>query len=208
MTTYVPYIQGLIDGGTSTADIKAAIADRFDVDSFIDYIVIGNVVGNTDAWDNNGQIVTWGKLSGSSNLNWSVSVYDCDLTFGCRWDGLYATAADSSKLGSNYPLYKFFWSYYYDELKARYQELRDKGIFDAEHITGLFRDWMDRVGYDNYKKEFTKWPESPCFRNGSQTYTLYPTTGGMYGSIERIYLWIKKRIEYMDAASFFDYNRN
>ena len=67
---------------------------------------------------------------------------------------------------------------------------------------------MNRVGYDNYKKEYKKWPESPCFRDGSQTYTNNPTTGGFYGSIERIYLWTKKRIEYMDGASFFDYSQN
>jgi hypothetical protein len=67
---------------------------------------------------------------------------------------------------------------------------------------------MDRVGYDNYAKEYEKWNESPCFRDGSQTYTNKPTSGGFYGSIERIYLWIKKRIQYMDAANFFDYNQN
>jgi hypothetical protein len=208
LTTFVPYINSLISGGSSTADIKAAIEDRFDVNSFIDYILINNVVGNRDCWDNNGQIVTWGKLGESSNLNWSANVYDCDVTFGCRFDGLYAVAPDSYKHGDNYPVYSFFWDYYYDELQARYHELRDKGIFDANHITGLFRSWMDRVGYDNYDKEYKKWPESPCFRDGTQTYENYPTTGGMYGSIYRIYLWIKKRIEYMDAADFFNYNQN
>lgn len=207
LTTYVPTIRQMIEDGASADEIRATIEDMFDVDSFIDFIVIGNVVGNNDAWDNNGQIITWGKLSGSSRLNWSVNMYDCDITFGCRWDGINATAANNSKLGSGYPLYKIFWDYYYDELKARYHELRDKGIFDADHITGLFRDWMDRVGYDNYKKEYNKWSESPCFRDGSKTYTHNPTTGGFYGSIYRIYLWVKKRIEYMDAANFFDYNQ-
>ena len=195
------------DVTTVLADAKAAIEDMFDLKSFIDFIVIGNVCGNNDAWDNNGQIVTWGKIDGSDRLNWSVNMYDCDITFGCQWDGRVATAANNARLGSTYPLYDVFWNYYFEELKARYHELRDKGIFDADHITQLFRSWMDRVGYDNYAKEYEKWPESPCFRNGSQTYTNYPTTGGFYGSIERIYLWIKKRIEFMDAASFFNYNQ-
>ncbi len=207
LTTYVPTINQMISDGATTEEIRATIADMFDINSFIDYILIGNVCGNNDAWDNNGQIITWGKLDGSSRLNWSVNMYDCDITFGCQWDGRYATAANNSKLGATYPLYKIFWDYYYDELKARYHELRDKGIFDADHITQLFRNWMDRVGYDNYSKEYEKWNESPCFRDGSQTYTNYPTTGGMYGSIYRIYLWIKKRIEFMDASDFFDYNQ-
>ena len=188
------------------ADIKETIMEMFDIDSFIDYIVIGNVCGDGDAWDNNGQIVTWGKLEGSDILNWSVNTYDCDISFGCQWDGRYANAAFNSKLGINFPLYQIFWYYFYEEIKARYQELRRKGIIDADHIIQLFRDWMDRVGYENYKKEYEKWPESPCFRDGEQTYTHYPTTGGFYGSIYRIYLWVKKRIEYMDEPSFFDYN--
>lgn len=213
LTTYIPYINNLIDGSilidgqrATTEQIKAAIEDRFDVASFIDYIVLNNVVGNNDAWDNNGQLVTWGKLGESDNLNWSVNVYDCDITFGCVWDGKVANSANNYKLGSNYPLYKPFWDYYFEDLKVRYAELRDAGIFTADHITQLFRSWMDRVGYDNYSKEFKKWPETPCFRDGSKTYTSRPTTGGFYGSIERIYLWVKKRIEYMDAANFFDYN--
>ena len=208
LTTYIPYINRLISDGASTEDIKAAIADRFDVDSFIDYILIGNVVGNTDAWDNNGQIVTWGKLGESDNLNWSVNIYDCDITFGLKFNGVNADGANDNKRGNTYPLYKPFWDYFLPELKARYKVLRDKGIFDADHITQLFRDWMDRVGYDNYKKEYEKWPDSPCFRDGSQSYPDYPRGGGFYGSIERIYLWIKKRIEYTDAARFFDYNNN
>ena len=206
LTTYVPTINQMISNGATAEEIRATIEDMFDVNSFIDFILIGNVCGNNDAWDNNGQIVTWGKLEESDRLNWSVNMYDCDITFGCQWDGLVASAANNSRLGSTYPLYKIFWDYYFDELKARYHELRDKDIFDAEHITQLFRSWMDRVGYDNYAKEYEKWNESPCFRDGSQTYVNYPTTGGFYGSIERIYLWIKKRIQYMDTADFFDYN--
>lgn len=197
-----------VDITDALADVKETIEDMFDIDTFIDFIVIGNVCGNNDAWDNNGQIITWGKLDGSSRLNWSVNMYDCDITFGCQWDGRIATAADNARLGSTYPLYEFFWNYYFEELKVRYHKLRDKGIFDAEHITQLFRNWMDRVGYDNYSKEYEKWNESPCFRDGNKTYTYNPTTGGFYGSIERIYLWIKKRIQYMDAADFFDYNQD
>jgi hypothetical protein len=197
-----------VDVTDALADVKETIEDMFDLSTFIDFIVIGNVCGNNDAWDNNGEIVTWGKLEGSDRLNWSVNMYDCDITFGCRWDGLVASAANNVRFGSTFPLYKIFWDYYFDELKARYHELRDKGVFDAEHITQLFRSWMNRVGYDNYSKEYEKWSESPCFRDGSQTYIHYPTTGGFYGSIERIYLWIKKRIQYMDAADFFDYNQN
>ena len=206
LTKYIAYINNLISDGASTADIKAAIEERFDVNNFIDYILIGNITGNTDAWDNNGQIVTWGKLNGESIFNWSINTYDCDVTFGCSSLGNIAEAANNHKLGINYPLFKPFWDYYYEDIKQRYAELRNKGIFDAEHITGLFRSWMDRVGFDNYSKEYKKWPDSPCFRDGSKEYTGFPTTGGFYGSIYRIYLWVKKRIEYMDAQDFFDYH--
>ena len=217
LTTYIPYIQGLADGSilidshrATTEEIRSAIADRFDIESFIDFILISNVVGDTDCWDNNAQIVTWGKLGGSNNLKWSVNIYDCDCSLGAIWNGTSVSPANNTKYGNSagYPLYKIFWDYYYNELTERYKELRDSKIFDADHIVQLFRDWMNRVGYDNYEKEYDKWPDSPCFRDGTQTYIDNPTTGGFYGSIYRIYLWVKKRIEFMDAESYFDYNQN
>jgi hypothetical protein len=187
------------------AQVKIEIEKRFDINSFIDYVLIENLISDADCWDNNGQIVTWGKLKGSNLINYSVNVYDLDIAYGCVWNGTIAGAPNSSKYGISYPLYKEIWNYYYEELKLRYKQLRDAGIFNEDHVVGLFRDWMNRVGIDNYKKEYKKWPESPCFRDGTKTYEHNPTTGGFYGSIYRIYLWVKKRIEYMDSKNFFDY---
>lgn len=256
LTTYVPYITSLSDPD----EIKAAIEERFDVNSFIDYILISNIIEDDDAWNNNGQMTTWGKLGGSSHFHWAINKYDCDISFGANWLGNVAVGASDKKYGTGYQPFVLFWTYYLQEMKDRYKELRDAGIFNADHITQLFRDWMNRVGSSNYQKEFEKWPNSPCFRSakvnseywerisdvyttGNPTYNderdyvigetctwgngenyefrcikacsgivpceLYfgrPAELGFFGSIYRIYTFVKNRIEYMDSVDFFDYN--
>ena len=41
----------------------------------------------------------------------------------------------------------------------------DKGIFSVENFLNLFNDWLDRIGTDNFEKEYEKWTEAPCNRD-------------------------------------------
>lgn len=84
--------------------------------------------------------------------------------------------------------------------------MRNRKIFDADHIISKFEDWIGRVGYENYQKEFEKWPETPSYRDGSQTYTDVPQIGGYYASIYSLYNFIRRRIELLDSSEIFDYN--
>jgi hypothetical protein len=168
LTTYSASINALIGGGATEEEIKAEIAKDFDVNSLIDYILLIEIANNKDAYYNNIEVTTWGKLSGGDRNHWSINIYDCDISFGATWLGNIADAPDNTNIFANsINPYRFIFRYFAQELKNRYKYLRDNGIFTAEHITNLFKDWMDRVGYDNYSKEYEKWNESPCFRDGS-----------------------------------------
>ena len=66
-------------------------------------------------------------------------------------------------------------------MKLRWAELRKSKIFDADNIVRLLKDWVDRVGYDNWKREFERWPDTPCNRD-SHVNTNYWKRSGSYFS--------------------------
>ena len=51
-----------------------------------------------------------------------------------------------------------------DETKARYKELRDLGIFNADYITEKLKEWLDIITYPMLKKDLEKWNETPSYR--------------------------------------------
>ena len=57
------------------------------------------------------------------------------------------------------------YAYYKEELRARYSELKEKGILTKDNIVSIFREWMSAVGKDNYDREYTKWVNQPCYRD-------------------------------------------
>ena len=41
----------------------------------------------------------------------------------------------------------------------------ENGIFSVENFLSLFNDWLDRIGTNNFEKEYEKWNEAPCNRD-------------------------------------------
>lgn len=61
MTTYGRTLRTMMDSGESEENIRSTFMRFFDLESFIDYFLLSNVTYNTDAFGNNGQLVSWGK---------------------------------------------------------------------------------------------------------------------------------------------------
>ena len=156
-----------MDVTTIIADIKEAIEKYFDVDSFIDYQIAQCATFDTDGFEGNRQYLSY------DGERWAASEYDKDNSFGVHFLGVYTWpvrttggwgwmniwGADSNNL--NYPdgwIIKF----YKKELKEVWDACSD--IFTTEHIMGLFKDWLGRIGA-YLEKEYEKWPDSPCNRD-------------------------------------------
>lgn len=174
LSNYIPELIKLesdnANSDTLNNTMRAAIAERFNVQYCIEYICFTNFMGDADAYDKNWQWTTWdGKI-------WNPNPYDLDSLFGYTFEGTTngayrqwlmgnhspATSSSSPTVAGN-PCY-WVYKYYMPEIKARWKELRDSGIYTAEHYCEMLSSWMQRFGYDNYKKEYDKWNESPSNR--------------------------------------------
>ena len=54
---------------------------------------------------------------------------------------------------------------YRTEIVNRWKYLVNKGIISVDNFLSLFNEWLDRIGTDNFEKEYEKWNESPCNRD-------------------------------------------
>ncbi len=149
-------LQALEASGASAAQMRSAFAERFDIESLLDYAVFYYLSANGDGTLKNWQWFTY------DGRRWMVAPYDLDQTFGIN---LYAVVRpptfDVSEL-TNGP---FYWldRYFGQDIRHRWAQLRSSGVISGERLVPIVTDWCRRVGNTFYAMEQTAWPLSPCY---------------------------------------------
>lgn len=144
----------------ANSSMRELIGTYFKVPFMIDYILETNVVQNGDAFAKNWQWTTW------NGIQWTANCYDHDGIFGAYHIGNYVSGPSTGWLGNSTSVPTgWIIKYFLPELQARYAELRELGIYDANHIARMLNEWCERVGFDNWEAEYEKWNESPCNRD-------------------------------------------
>ena len=133
------------------AEKKSAIAEVFDVDSIIDYIIFSQITGNLDGYKKNWQWVTY------DGVKWAVNAYDLDGTWG--WSSWNYYAPYTTWIHNDTPPVTLIIENYLDEIKARYKELRDKGVIDLAKIMQPLVNYVKVIGIDYYDMEYEKWTD-------------------------------------------------
>ena len=138
--------------------LKEVIETYLDVDNLIDYQIFSDIIANGDGFNKNWQWTTY------NGKKWWVNIYDLDQSFGARFDGkcIYNPPSDHIKKDNFDIPSGYICNYYTEELKQRYKNLANSGIISANNIFGMLRNWTLRIGTDFYKKEYSKWTDSPC----------------------------------------------
>ena len=216
----------LVNAESTTEAKKAKFEEFFLVPFLIDYDLIGQVIYNYDGYRKN-----WIWLTLDGNL-WCPTSYDMDSIFGQHWNGAsYESGSIAGILGINNNLptgNDLLKGLYQTEIRARYKELRDNGIFSANNITGLLEKWVNTCGYNNLKEDIEEivtspyiesgqivvngegetvlLPNTPSYRDGTKEYMYAPTTGGWYNSILRVRNWLTQRLQTLDA--YYEYSNN
>jgi hypothetical protein len=160
------------------AEKKAAIAEVFDVDSIIDYIIFSQITGNIDGYKKNWQWVTY------DGAKWAVNAYDLDGTWG--WSSWSYYSPYNSWIGNDTPPISLVIENYLDEIKARYKELRDKGVIDLAKIMQPLVNYVKVIGIDYYDMEFEKW------------------TDGERDNLWRFEAWMEESIKRTDALMSYN----
>lgn len=152
-------IQSAVSSSKSNEEVKKIIESHFNIDFTIDYMIFSNVIENVDGWGGNWQWTTW------DGIIWNPNPYDLNASFGLSAYGI--TASSPTDNFSRAAVCNFIYTYYLEDIKSRYKELRNLGIISTKNIIKLFKDWINRIGIENFKKEFLKWDTTPSQRNSN-----------------------------------------
>lgn len=202
LSQYCSELKSLEEQGASYNNMRNEIRKRFDVDELINYKVFSLITNNYDGFSKNWQ---WFTRDGKQ---WTVAPYDCNLTFGYNEDGNSLWDAQQSSKKHNYEMQNsdavgpMLWikNYFWDEVKERYAELRKNGIINAANISGLVRDWYQRIGEENYEEEWARWPESPCITQFNDSPERFEEWITNRIALEDIYLGYSPTVEYYDLT--------
>lgn len=127
--------------------------------------------------------------------------YDGDLNKGMHWNRIVNPLL---RVQNTQPIAKMIFKHFGDKVNARYKELRDLKIFDADSDTEAYRQWSALIGADAYKEDRARWKDIPTNRpNG--TYPEEPPTGGVILSLAWVRDWAIKHINYLDGI--YKYNK-
>lgn len=156
---YITRLSGVV-AALKASNTKETFEQYFLPKPFIDYFLLLQMVFHYDGSYKNWIWVTY------NGLQWTPTAYDMDSIFGQSWNGTHEVPSSD----------KTYWNcdgacmglpqLYEAEVKARYKELRDLKIFDADNIVGLLNKWLRMIGYDNLSKEYDLYPETPSYRDG------------------------------------------
>ena len=165
---------------------KDEFAESFNVPLLIDYLLFSQFTYNRDGMGNN---VVWTSYDLKKLC---PNYYDLDCIFGSDWSGYYFKNSESTDLSiqTTYPMH-VIKTLYIDELKERYKELRDAGIFTSANVVRLYTEWVTAIGYDRLLKEIDKMKELEVdIPSHSDTFC---------NSIGRIGKWVNKKLVFLDT---------
>lgn len=136
---------------------KETFEKYFLVDPFIDYYIVSQLLYNLDGFAKNWIWCTW------DGLHWAPTLYDVDSIFGSHWIG--TSIVPGSDTGGVFDWQVLGFNNVFDtEIKARYKELRDLGVFSVDNIMSLLNKWIAMIGYDNLKKDLEIYNQTPSYR--------------------------------------------
>lgn len=178
MSKYWGELNQLEESGVDESTMRAAIEERYDITSLIDYYLHLKVTMNGDGIYKNWQWFTY------DGVKWFVTPYDLDQTHGMTLSGGTLRPATFTLMNSSSgPLY-WVEKYYINDLKTRYKQLRENGQLNVGSWASLVDSWFVRTGKNYYDAEAEKWPNSPCYKETicAENWTTDESLWKYYGS--------------------------
>lgn len=164
---------------TIIGNIRTAFETYFDIDNIVDYQLISMAVGDADGFGKNWQWVTY------DGVKWYVNQYDKDCALGNHWSGTFTTKPLTGWINSSITLpCGVAIKYYRDLYKERWNSLVQAGIFTSDNLIAKVKAWVDRIGEDNFRREWERWTEAPCNRDSKIDFDNWFFTGNVnyYGT--------------------------
>ena len=154
---------------SSNEEKKAYLEKYFDVDSILDYILVATAVHDTDGGYANYQWITY------DGEKWFVCNYDKDRSFGNGTEYMEQAITTGGWIYQNVTIFKLFEDLFSTELKEKWNSYVKKGIFTYDNFIGKINKWVQRIGQDNYIKEYSRWNQAPCNRDDNVNRKFWKT---------------------------------
>lgn len=172
-------------------NFRANLGNYFDVSSLIDYYLFGLATCGHDAFGKNQLYMTY------DGQKWIATMYDMDSTWGLWWTGASFVPTDYARTdfqdfkdGSGNLLYIRLESLFIDEIKARWEELKN-GALSAENIINHFERFTDICPPWLVAEDYAE-----TTVNGSFTAIPSQTTN----NIQQIRKFVVERLAYTDEV--------
>ena len=134
---------------------KRTIKYYTDVDRAIDTFIYVYFISAYDCLSKN---MIWATYNGT---RWIPCLYDMDGSWGLKWDGSVSYSPSGPNLsGSKNLLFQRLIDNYYDEIKARYIELRNS-VLNVPNICKTFSGFFNKIPDFVYEADFEKWQDIP-----------------------------------------------
>lgn len=157
---------------------KDAFENHHDLKNAIDFFLLSEFIQSPDMYDKNFILTSW------DGVKFYFLPYDMDTTFGLQWDGRSFTGHTSSIKAISF--WNKFYSAYSIEIKARYLDLKNKGVFTLDNVYRKADLFNKTFGLELFKKEQDKW-------------IIIPSNSTIYTGFPQIYEWTKNRIIWLDS---------
>lgn len=137
-------------------DLDTTVAKYLDWKSAIDYFIFTVLVGGADMVRKNYLLVTY------DGTKWFFSAYDMDSTHGLWWDGKsFYNANQYPHINAyNHRVMELIMTHKADELKARYEELRNSAMSE-DNLCLEFTNWAAKIPSPILVEDVKKWPTIP-----------------------------------------------
>ena len=136
-------------------DFKQRFEAKYDLYSMIDYFLMQDYINNMDGMAKNMIMATY------DGVQWGAICYDMDSTFGMEFRGSVAFPANADCMNefqdNNSLMAATLYEVYWEEMKARYAELRNSGIFSVENLKTLFDRVYSKFTLKQLHEERNKW---------------------------------------------------
>lgn len=138
---------------------KSKFEEYFNVPFFIDYFLHMQICAHNN-WSKN-----WIWVSYDGNI-WCPTDYDNDSIFGQLSDGtscwMPSSLIHSMKDNEGFSLTNFLYDLYSIDIESKYKELRNAKVFNAQEISSMLNSWVERIGYEQLKKEHEYCSKQEC----------------------------------------------
>lgn len=142
---------------TDGEDFVKGIGEYVNIDVAIDSFITSLLINGED---NFGKNIMWTTFDGKV---WTPTVYDLDMTWGLTKYGSEFVEPDHlgpRKRTRKNLLFTKMFTYMYDDVQSRYQELR-KTVFSQQNVEKTFNDYKALIPDDIMTLERRKWLNAP-----------------------------------------------